>query len=201
MWMKAKAIPGTINGGLYSTQAIESFLGDHGETFPSVFRQFGVANAAPATWYKDGGAFKTRAGQAYTINTIDSGPGGAADLKMTHMSNDYWVLSPGTGATTLDVDADFPSAVTSPRATVLSFDTGGTIVEQEISLDGNGDGSLPTAITFDSSVAKVVIVVTNASTRFTQCNTDFDNPPFFSCFGKPQDDSASTNYKLDLLVP
>jgi hypothetical protein len=201
MWMKAKAIPGTINGGLYSTQAIESFLGDHGETFPSVFRQFGVANVAPATWYKDGGAFKTRAGQAYTINTIDSGPGSSADLKMTHMSNDYWFFKPGAGTTTLDVDADFPGSLMSPRATVLSFDTGGALVaQQEIVLDGSGAGSLA-GLTFDSTVSKVVVVVTNASTRFTQCNTDFDNPPFFSCFGEPRDDSTSKNYKLDLSAP
>jgi hypothetical protein len=201
IWQDAKAIPGTIDGGEYSTEAIETFLAAHSEDFPSVFRQFGVANAAPAAWYKDGAQFHTRAGQQYTNNPLDAGFSYPADTKMTHMSNDYWVISPGSGASTLDVDADFPSALTSPRATVLSFDSGGAIVEQEVALDGNGDGSLPTPITFDNSVARVVIVVTNASTRFTQCNTDFDNPPFFSCFGKPQDDSASTNYKLDLLVP
>jgi mannose-6-phosphate isomerase-like protein (cupin superfamily) len=201
IWHDAKATPGTIDGGEYSTEAIESFLGAHGETFPSVFRQFGVANTAPATWYKDGGAFKTRAGQAYTINTIDSGPGGSADLKMTHMSNDYWFFTPGTGASTLDIEADFPAAATSPRATVLSFDTGGALVdEQEVSLDPSGVGSVA-GLTFDSTVSKVVVVVTNASTRFTQCNTDFDNPPFFSCFGKPRDDSTSKNYQLDLSAP
>jgi hypothetical protein len=201
IWNDAKAVPNTTNGGEYSTEAIETFLAAHGESFPSVFRQFGVANAAPAAWYKDGALFKTRAGQAYTVNPLDGGSARSADLKMTHMSNDYWFFKPGTGASALDIDADFPSAVTSPRATVLSFDSGGAIVEQEIALDGNGDGSLPSPITFDSSIAKVVVVVTNASTRFTQCNTDFNNPPFFSCFGKPQDDSTSKNYKLDLSAP
>jgi hypothetical protein len=121
---------------------------------------------------------------------------------MTHMSNDYWFFKPGTDATTLDIDVDFPSAVTSPRATVLSFNTGGGIVEQELALDGNGDTNPPVSVTFDSStVAKVVIVVTNASTRFSQCNTDFNRPPFFSCFGKALDDSASKTYKLDMSAP
>jgi hypothetical protein len=201
MWVKAKAVPGTINGGPYSTQAIESFLADHSETFPSVFRQFGVANAAPAAWYKDGAQFNTRAGQAYANTALDAGSSYNKDRGMTHMSNDYWVIRPGTGASTLDIDANFPGADTSPRATVLSFPTGGGIVEQEIALDGSGDGSLPSPITFDSTVSKVVVVVTNASTRFTQCNTDFNNPPFFSCFGKPQDDSGAAAYKLHLIVP
>ena len=120
---------------------------------------------------------------------------------MSHLSNDYWFFKPGAGTTTLDVDFDFPGSVTSPRATVLSFDTDGALVaQQEIVLDGSGAGSLA-GLTFDNTVSKVVVVVTNASTRFTQCNTDFDNPPFFSCFGKPLDDSTSKNYKLDLSAP
>jgi hypothetical protein len=201
IWVDAKATPGTIDGGEYSTEAIESFLDAHGETFPSVFRQFGVANAAPAAWYKDGAHFSTRAGQAYTVNTVAGGSGGSADLGMTHMSNDYWFFKPGDGATMLDVHANFPSGLTSPHATVLSFDTGGAISEQEIALDPNGDGGLPSPITFDSTVSKVVVVVTNASTRFTQCFTDFKNPPFFSCAGKPQDDSAPNAYQLDLAAP
>ena len=116
------------------------------------------------------------------------------------MSNDYWFFKPGTGADTFDVDANFPSAVTSPRATVLSFDLGGAITETEIVLDGTGNGGLAAPITFDSTVSKVVVVVTNASTRFTQCGTD-QNPPFFSCFGVAQDDSGGTkNYQLDIAV-
>jgi hypothetical protein len=200
IWVDAKAIPGTINGGEYSTEAIETFLGDHSETFPSVFRQFGVANAAPAAWYRDGALFKTRPGQKYTVNTVAGGGSGTADQGMTHMSNDYWFFTPGTGADTFDVDANFPSAVTSPRATVLSFDLGGAISETEIVLDGTGGGGLAAPITFDSTVSKVVVVVTNASTRFTQCNTDFDNPPFFSCAGKPRDDSGAHAYQLDIAV-
>src|SRR4029079_9400063 len=93
IWVDAKAIPGTINGGEYSTEAIETFLGAHGEAFPSVFRQFGVANAAPAAWYRSGASFQTRAGQSkvvYPVNSVDGGTSGSADLEMTHMSNDYW---------------------------------------------------------------------------------------------------------------
>jgi hypothetical protein len=119
---------------------------------------------------------------------------------MTHMSNDYWFFKPGAGTTTLDVDVDFRFAVTSPRATLLSFNAGGGIVEQEVALDASGDTNPPVSVTFDSTVAKVVIVVTNASTRFTQCGSD-QRAPFFSCFGKPLDDSTSKNYKLDLSAP
>jgi hypothetical protein len=201
LWVDAKAIPGTIDGGEYSTEAIETFLGDHGETFPSVFRHFGVANAAPAAWYRSGALFNTRAGQKYTVNTVAGGASGPADLGMTHMSNDYWFFKPGTGADTFDVDANFPSAVTSPRATVLSFDSGGSITETEIALNGTGDGGLVAPITFDSTVSKVAVVVTNASTRFTQCFTKH-NAPLFSCSGVPQDNSPSgtTNYQLDVAI-
>jgi hypothetical protein len=202
IWDDARAQPGTINGLRYSTEAIEFFLGNHSESFPSVFRQFGAANAAPAAWYKKGALFNTRAGQsttAYPINLVAGGTGGAADLGLTHMSNDYWFFKPGTGADTFDVDANFPSAATSPRATVLAFDTGGSITETEIILDLNGDGGLAAPIAFDSTVSKVVIVVTNASTRFTQCGSD-GKAPIFSCFGKPQDDSAPNAYQLDITV-
>jgi hypothetical protein len=202
MWVKAKAIPGTIDGGRYSTQAIESFLDARGEAFPSVFRQFGAANAAPAAWYRDGDLFNTRAGQAYPVSTVDAGASGPANLKMTHMSNDYWFFKPGPSATTLDIDAHFPSGVPGEGATVLSFDTGGALVdEQEIALDGLGDGSLAGVTFDDSTLSKVIVVVTNASTRFTQCGSDQKFAPFFSCFGKPQDDSAANAYQLDISAP
>ena len=200
IWQDAKATPGTIDGGEYSTEAIETFLGAHSEDFPSVFRQFGVANAAPAAWYKDGAQFHSRAGQSYAVNTVDGDTTGSADLGMTHMSNNYWFFKPGAGATTFGVDADFPSAVRSPRGAVVSFDTSGALVaQQEIVLDGDGVGSLA-GVTFDGTVGKVIVVVTNASTRFTQCNT-VANPPFFSCFGKPRDDSTANGYQLDLSAP
>jgi hypothetical protein len=201
IWQDAKATPRTIDGGEYSTEAIKTFLAAHSADFPSVFRQFGVANAAPGAWYKDGALFNTRAGQAYPVNSVPGGASGPADLGMTHMSNDYWFFKPSSGATTLDVAANFPMELTSPRATVLRFDVGvPDPVEQEIVLDANGDGSL-SAITFDSSVTKVAVVVTNASTRFRNCNTDFRNPPFFSCFGQPRDDAATASYQLDISAP
>jgi hypothetical protein len=202
IWQDAKAVPGTINGGLYSTQAIEDFLADHGENFTSIFRQFGVANAAPAAWYRDGALFKTRAGQSYPLNTVNGGTTGSADLPMTHMSNDYWFFKPGATATTLDIAADFPSGVPGEGATVLLFDTNGALVDaQEISLDGFGDGGV-NGVTFDdSSASKVIVVVTNASTQFTQCYSDQTSASFFSCYGKPVDDFKATAFKLDISAP
>ena len=201
IWDDAKAVPDTTFGGEYSTQAVGSFLADHGENFPSIFRQFGVANAAPVAWYKDGALFNTRAGQSYVVNPVPAGGGGSADLKMTHMSNNYWFFKPGVGATALDIDVNFPSDVTSPRATVLRFDSGvAKPVEQEIALDPSGDTTAPITVTFGSTVSKVVIVVTNASTRFRRCGLD-NTSPFFSCLGTPRDDSTAKDYQLDLSTP
>lgn len=202
IWDQAKAQPGTINGLQYSTEAIESFLGANGESFASIFRQFGAANAAPAQWYRDGAQFNARAGQRYTLNTVNGSDTGSADLPMTHMSNDYWFFKPGATATTLDIDAHFPSGVPGEGATVLSFDSNGALVdEQEIMLNGLGDGNLA-GITFDdSSVSKVIVVVTNASTRFTQCYTDPTPASFFSCYGKPVDDFKASAFKLNLSAP
>jgi len=79
-------------------------------------------------------------------------------------------------------------------------------VVQITDASGNAVAQAGTAITAAIDVGAggtlggTTVVVTNASTRFTQCGTDDHNPPFFSCFGKPQDDSGATAYQLDIAV-
>ena len=200
IWVDAKAVPGTINGGEYSTEAIETFLGAHGETFPPV-----SGSSASRTPRRPPGTRTWRPLQ-HTGGAGLHGKHGRRRLRrLSRPGNDahverLLVLQARTGASSLDIDANFPSPATSPRATVLSFDSGGGFVQQQITLDMNGDGPV-TGLTFDSTVTKVVVVVTNASTRFTQCFTDFKNAPFFSCAGKPQDDSAPNAYQLDIAAP
>lgn len=189
---------GDLNGGKYSTEAIEQMIADQatGDTFADLLRRFGVANAAPKSFYKDGAAFGTRAAKNYTIKTL---PGDtSAGKEMLHMSNNYVPVAQSGSVTSLQVSADFPSGVPGLGATVLRFASNGALTLTEpIVLNGSGNG---TSTNFSFTTGdKVVVVVTNGSTRFTNCFTD-DTPPTFSCSGVPTDDFVGPAFQLNFDV-
>jgi len=111
------------------------------------------------------------------------------------MANDYVRIRPDTAAAHLSINIDFPASPATPRATVVVFSTGGGVTETEISLNSNGDGSSGSMPFTQAAVSKVVVVVTNAGTRF-QCNKGTN----FSCRGNPLDDSSSQDYNLTFSV-
>lgn len=195
IWVRADG-RGTTDGGLYAIKAVEAALGDRGETFRRVFAEFGAANAAPRRWYKDGSRYP-RAGVA-TFDPL--GPGSYAPLTwpMLHLSNDYLGFVPGTGATTLSIALDLPNPVTNPAATVLVFKTDGSVQQSAFSLNSSGNGSVTGLPFAPGSVNRVVLVLTNGSTRFERCRTD-GRPPLYSCRGVPLDDT-NTGYSFTLTV-
>ena len=192
-WEAVAVNPGTKTGGTYSTDAISDVLAGapYLATFADVFREFGAANAHPADFYKDGNLYPT----AGSVNggLVDPGTFTYGQPEF-HMANDYVRIRPDAGASNLSIDVDFPVSPATPRATVLVFGTGG-LTETEIPLDADGDGSTGSMSFTEATVSKVVVVMTNAGTRFN-CNKGTN----FSCHGQPLDDSSSVDYNLTFNV-
>jgi hypothetical protein len=69
------------------------------------------------------------------------------------------------------------------------------VTETPVTIDGTGAGHYNLATFNQANVAKVVVVMTNAGTRFN-CNKGTN----FSCHGKSPDDSSSTDYNLTFTV-
>ncbi|MGH2995085.1 MAG: MXAN_6640 family putative metalloprotease, partial [Gaiellaceae bacterium] len=195
VWVRADG-RGTSNGGLYAIQAVQAALAARGATFRQVFAEFGAANAAPRRWYKDGSRYP-RAG-VVTLDPLVPGSYEPFAWPMLHLSNDYLSFVPGTGATTLEIALDLPDPVTNSAATVLVFQTDGTVQQAAFNLNSSGNGSVTGLPFAPGSVSKIVLVLTNGSTRFTRCRTD-RTPPVYSCHGVPLDD-ADTGYSIMLTV-
>jgi hypothetical protein len=184
LWERAAVNKGTKAGGTYSTKAITDELTADGQDFVDLFRQFGAANADPAAIYKDGALYPKAASNStnYPMNPVNPAGAGLTTV-MFHMSNDYVKVKPGASANSLTIDADFPASPFTPRATALIYDENGALTTTEIPLV-NGNGSLGPMAFDTGSVSKIIVVITNAGTRFN-CNHGTN----LSCKGDPLDDS------------
>jgi hypothetical protein len=193
IWEDAAATPGTKHGLLYSTQAVEEAISNHGDTFADVFRQFGVANQNPAVGYSDGAGFGSSARlRNYANNPMDAGFIYSFGLGMFHMANDYVKLVPGTGASTVDFSFDLPS-LTGAQVTVIRYDQNGTAQPPQVP---SGGGSLNGVSFSTADTSKIVVAFTNANTAFS-CNHGTN----FSCHGNPLGDSSSADYTFEASVP
>ena len=190
-WVRAAVDPGTKTGGTYSTKAITDQLTADGNNFADLFRQFGAANADPAAFYKDGALYPKAGSAGSNYALIPIPPDGDLDIGMFHMSNDYVRVKPGTGANSLTIDINFPGSPFTPAATVLVYDdTGALIANAEIALDVSGDAIAPYSVNpfTTATVSKVIVVYTNAGTRFT-CKQGTN----LSCKGNSQDDTPGNS--------
>jgi len=172
----------------YGFKSISDILVARGSSLPGMLAQFGVWNAAPASFYTEGAsaAYPTAGavpGRDGVNSNVEAGEQITANLAMLHFSNDYLVFTPGTvlPPTALNVTIDFLPGV--GAATAIWFGTDGTVNQLPIALDGNGDGALSGVPFVVATVSKVVVVLTNSGGRFT-CN----QRTIFSCSGIPLDD-------------
>jgi hypothetical protein len=194
-WDAAAVTPGSKTGGTYSTQAIKDVLATNGQDFVDLFRRFGAANADPAAFYRDGGLYPKAgsSGPPYALHPLP--PDGSLDIGMYHMSNDYVRVKPAAGANSLTIDFDFPGDPFTARATALVYDDLGALTTTEIALDSNGIGSLVVNPFSPTTVSKVIVVYTNAGTRFN-CKKGTN----LSCRGNPLDDSSTADYSVSFHV-
>ncbi|HYM64152.1 MAG TPA: MXAN_6640 family putative metalloprotease [Gaiellaceae bacterium] len=182
--------PGVIRGAWrravgkagYSTSAVSAEIAARGQTFASLFHLFGIWNTTPSAFYSEGSLYPAAGAMRHALAPGVPFPG---DYAMYHMSNDYVEFVPQGPTTGLTITVNFPSPPYLPAATALVYSTAG-LAEAPIVLDANGDGTSG-LLSFDpASVSKVVLVLTNAGTRFSCWKGRA-----LSCAGDPLDDLSS----------
>jgi hypothetical protein len=196
IWEAAAAVEGTLDGGQYSTEAVIAALGARGKTFGDVFRRFGVANARPAAWYKNGSDYPAAGHVVYVPIGPGSWLGQAVD--MFHMSNDYTRLVPGEGANSASISVDLPNTSTGSMATALVIYTNGTFTEHPFTLNASGDGTVAGLDFNPSTVSRIILIYTNGGTSFSNCGSD-NSFPVFSCRGVSDNDST-LGYDFSIVV-
>ena len=73
---------------------------------------------------------------------------------------------------------------------------GGAVTFKAVALNVDGDGTV--SVDFGSTIAKAIVIVTNGSTRFTACYTDYPAATY-SCAGVPLDDDLSFGFTAKLV--
>jgi hypothetical protein len=187
--------------------ALDDVLRARGSSFRKVYNGFGAALVAPPAffdgggeWFFDaGGEFPAAAGTPTATPLSGSRPTTRKrTLRLDHMTVKYASVRPGSGvrpAARLRVDIDLPNRAGGGEASLFVESSTGTMTVVPISLNAKGNGSR--TIPFGST-ARVVIVLSNGSLRFSGCTLE----PFeimFTCHGIPRDDQARYAYTATLV--
>lgn len=182
----------------YSMQALERAARERDKELQDAFADFGAFNLAPRRFYEEGGAYPTPLiDRSFALSASRSDTGWWS-ITTDHMTNRYFVFRPRTGiprTSTLRLLVDATARSTMPKATAVVFRKNGAVRYSLIRLDRRGDGAR--SVPFGRGVVKrVVLVLTNASTRYANC---FSAGSPFSCSGRPIDDNA--RYLFRAVVP
>jgi hypothetical protein len=192
IWNRAEAAPGGPDD--YSTQAISHVLAAHGTTFRKKFASFAVWNKISRQRYSEGkaGRYPTPVGSGSFALGAKNTSTGWLGVKLKHMSSIYVTFKPGRSDTArahLTVQFDGPRYGFGPEGRLMVFSSSGTVTVKAYKLNRSGDGSLRVGFG-RGHVSKVVLIETNASTRFT-CWTGSQ----YSCMGAPRDDGRVYQFR------
>lgn len=182
----------------YSLQAIAHASEEEGLSFRFLVANFAVLSDVPAAWYEEGAA------QLYPLPRLSATHAITArrdvvvgGYRMDHLSNRYIAFKPGRGVRStakLLVVVDLPAYRTGPEASVVTVSKSGAVKYYAIGLDRRGDRSR--RVPFGGTIAKVHLVLTNASTR-TTCWIDLNSA--YSCAGAPRDDGLQYAFGVALV--
>ena len=170
----------------YSMQALAQVARERRSDLSWAFADFGAFNLAPKRFYDEGSAYRTpRIDKSFGMTAAKSDTG-RSTVRTDHMTNRYISFRPGRGigsTAKLALGVDAPPARTGPQATAVVFFRSGAVRFFPFRLNAHGDSvrSVPFG---RGSVRDVVLVLTNASTRF-RCWLG----SIFSCQGRPRDDN------------
>jgi hypothetical protein len=186
IWDRADAAPGGPDD--YSTEAIRHLLSaDHHTTFRKKFTSFAVWNRISRQRYLEGraGRYPTPVGSGSFALGAQHPSTGWLGVKLKHMSSIYVAFRPGRSdgpRAHLTVQFDGPRYGFGPEGRLMVFTKSGTVTVKAYKLSRSGDGSLRVGFG-RGHVSRVVLIETNASTRFT-CWKGSQ----YSCMGSPIDD-------------
>lgn len=202
IWNRADASGDTDAGGPdgigpddYSIQAVARVLSARGG-FRSRFADFGWMNrvARVPDVYEEGAAnHYPQSPLTDPANTLrKSSPSRSKSPKLDHQTNAYYEFKRGTGFSAtakLKVILNLPDRSTGSAASVLVYKKNGNISPLTLGITSAGDGTFK--VPFGSGVAKVVVILTNASTRYVGSSCfSFATP--FACGGAtPRDDNKT----------
>jgi hypothetical protein len=176
----------------YSLLAVRNVLGNYGTSFPSAFVDFAISNRLRR--YKDGAKYPATP----TARRHEPGPRGLSTgwrtFRPGHLGNVFVSFTPARRATAksrLRVSVNLPSS--GAEATLLSLFQSGKTVVRRVALNRYRNATV--TVPFGRGVVKRLdLVLTNRSTRMTNCWTD-DLLPVYSCLGNSPDDGTAYSYR------
>jgi hypothetical protein len=195
VWEWADGSPGAPD--LYSSAAIENAAHERNSRLRHAFADFGAANFVPSSFYEEGASYPSPGAKRIKVSAGRPDTGWRK-TSLLHLTNRYIMFTPGKGVTKkakLAIDLDLPRLVQGSEATVVVMFKSGAVRFLPIGLSNAGDGFR--RVNFNrKTVAGVVLVLTNASTRF-HC---WQIPPTpYSCYGAPMDDGRRFYYAARLV--
>jgi hypothetical protein len=193
VWEWADGSPGAPD--LYSLQAVDATARERGLTARGVFSLFGVANVIPRAFYRDGATYPS-APRAASFTLSSRRPStGRRQVTLNHLTNASIELRPGVGVgrgARLHVAVDAPPRERGSEASVIVTARSGRHDATPLRLSAAGDANV--SVPFGrGTTARVVLVLTNASTRF-RCG----RRTLLSCSGQPLDDGQRFRYRVAL---
>ncbi len=177
-----------LGQGSRSMAALRRVIADRGQSFPTLFADFGAAGRMAPRWYHEGRSYapfvgrvagrftltRTRPDTRWRVATVD------------HLSTLQAVLRPGAdlrGRWRLRVQLDLPATYRGSQARVIVQRRDGSVRWWRVRLDATGAARF--TVPFGrGTVSNITLSLTNASTRITGCGSG--SP--FSCGGWSLDD-------------
>lgn len=189
VWERADASPGASDR--HSLQAVAGVASARGVPFSRVFADFSSVGFDSHRWYEEGASYpQTTMARTHTLTrkAISTGWKGAT---MDHLASRNIAFRPGstlTGRWRLRVSLDLPNTARGSVANFAVQSHSGSLRRLDVRLNRYGDATVPLSFS-RSSVRRVVLTLTNASTRMTCWQQTV-----FSCAGWSRDDRLSSYY-------
>lgn len=197
VWNKADGAPGGPDQ--YSLEAVRSTI-ERRSAFGKVFVDFAIANFLPELYYAKGDLYEAETGGApldkKVTLTKSRRSTATVNRKLDHLANLYFAFKPGRGVkpgAKLRVNIDGPGKKSKPKATLLALNGPDVVAQKSVALNAKGVGSARMPF---GKVTRVLLILTNASTRYKKCFTDFSSP--YSCAGKPVDQRKAFSFRARL---
>jgi hypothetical protein len=190
IWQYADAAPGGRDD--YSLRAVRRVSADNDVPFRSLFADFGWIGSFAKGWYDEGAAYPQTPMTSSVILTRAAPGIGTRAVTLRHLTNRHIVFRPGQSLPAdrrLRVSVNLPDLARGSEATVAVQRRDGAVRAFAVRLNAAGDGA--TTVGFSrTTVARVVLTLTNASTRM-RC-WRYTTP--LSCAGEPLDDNLRFGY-------
>jgi hypothetical protein len=189
----------------YSLQAASTVVGEESTTMRQVFGDFAATAFIPEKFFEEGqgyldwlkdpnfGNWNAADGGRPKLSLnkelgVDSGAG-SKTVELDHLSSAYFGFThvPGTGEDyNLKLKVNGPDKSRGTTATAIVLNDDGSFEMTTLSLTKEGNGTLVLGFS-ESVVSRVILVASNASTKFKNCGSG----SAYSCGGSPKYDDQT----------